>query len=175
MSGNNNILDDRSRLILHRTPREDIKKGITVMDKGEGVRLVDKEGKRYLDMEAGITRPVHVGYGRQEIARAAYDQMCTLHYFSPGGYGNEPAMELADRLAEITPDGINRFTFECSGSEAVESAMKLARHYHYFNGNKACFKIISRKGAYHGVNGYGVRALGTRICTAVNHYQRRHR
>lgn len=161
MSGNNNILDERSRLILHRTAREDIKKGITVMAKGEGVRLVDKEGKRYLDMEAGITRPVHVGYGRQEIARAAYDQMCTLHYFSPGGYGNEPAMELADRLAEITPDGINRFTFECSGSEAVESAMKLAKHYHYFNGNKACFKIISRKGAYHGVNGYGVRALGT--------------
>lgn len=161
MSGNINILDDRSRLILHRTSREEIKKGITVIEKGEGVRLVDKEGKRYLDMEAGITRPVHVGYGRQEIAQAAYDQMCTLHYFTPGGYGNEPAMELADRLAEITPEAINRFTFECSGSEAVESAMKLAKHYHYFNGNKACFKIISRKGAYHGVNGYGVRALGT--------------
>jgi taurine-pyruvate aminotransferase len=161
MSRNNNILDDRSRLILHRTSREEIKKGITVIEKGEGVRLVDKEGKRYLDMEAGITRPVHVGYGRQEIAQAAYDQMCTLHYFTPGGYGNEPAMELADRLAEITPEAINRFTFECSGSEAVESAMKLAKHYHYFNGNKACFKIISRKGAYHGVNGYGVRALGT--------------
>ena len=161
MSGNINILDDRSRLILHRTPREDIKNGITIIAKGEGVRLVDKEGKHYLDMEAGITRPVHVGYGRQEIARAAYDQMCTLHYFSPGGYGNQPAMELADRLAEITPDAINRFTFECSGSEAVESAMKLAKHYHYFNGNKACFKVISRKGAYHGVSGYGVRALGT--------------
>jgi adenosylmethionine-8-amino-7-oxononanoate aminotransferase len=161
MSGNINILDDRSRLILHRTSREEIKKGITVIEKGEGVRLVDKEGKRYLDMEAGITRPVHVGYGRQEIAQAAYDQMCTLHYFTPGGYGNEPAMELADRLAEITPEAINRFTFECSGSEAVESAMKLAKHYHYFNGNKACFKVISRKGAYHGVNGYGVRALGT--------------
>ncbi len=161
MSGNNNILDDKSRLILHRTPLEDIKKGITVIDKGEGCRLIDKEGKHYLDMEAGITRPVHVGYGRQEIAQAAYDQMRTLHYFSPGGYGNAPAMELADRLAEITPDAINRFTFECSGSEAVESAMKLAKHYHYFNGNKACFKVISRKGAYHGVNGYGVRALGT--------------
>jgi putrescine---pyruvate transaminase len=161
MSDSINILDERSRLILHRTAREDIKKGITVMAKGEGVRLVDKEGKRYLDMEAGITRPVHIGYGRQEIARAAYDQMCTLHYFSPGGYGNQPAMELADRLAEITPDAINRFTFECSGSEAVESAMKLAKHYHYFNGNKACFKVISRKGAYHGVSGYGVRALGT--------------
>jgi adenosylmethionine-8-amino-7-oxononanoate aminotransferase len=70
-------------------------------------------------------------------------------------------MELADLLAEITPGDINRFTFECSGSEAVDSAMKLAKHYHYYSGNKACFKVISRKGAYHGVNGYGVRALGT--------------
>ncbi len=155
------ILDENSRLILHRTPREDIKNGITVMDKGQGVRLVDKEGKSYLDMEAGITRPVHVGYGREEIARAAYDQMCALHYFTPGGFGTVPAMQLADLLAEITPPGIERFTFECSGSEAVESAMKLARHHHYFNGNKSCFKVISRKGAYHGVNGYGVRALGT--------------
>ena len=161
MNAKPDVLDDRSRLILHRTPREAVKNGITVMDKGLGARLVDKEGKNYLDMEAGITRPVHVGYGREEIARAAYDQMCTLHYFSPGGFANTPAMELADRLAEITPLAINRFTFECSGSEAVESAMKLAKHYHYFSGNKSCFKIISRKGAYHGVNGYGVRALGT--------------
>ena len=155
------VLDEKSRLILHRTPRADIKNGITVMDKGQGVRLVDKEGKSYLDMEAGITRPVHVGYGREEIARAAYDQMCSLHYVTPGGFGNVPAMQLADLLAEITPPGIERFTFECSGSEAVESAMKLARHHHYFSGNKFCFKVISRKGAYHGVNGYGVRALGT--------------
>jgi adenosylmethionine-8-amino-7-oxononanoate aminotransferase len=161
MSGNINILDDKSRLILHRTPHEDIKKGITVMDKGEGVRLVDKEGKGYLDMEAGITRPVHVGYGRQEVAQAAYDQMCKLHYVTPCGFANEPAMNLADLLAEITPEAINRFTFEGSGSEAVDSAMKLAKHHHYFNGNKACYKVISRKGAYHGVNGYGVRALGT--------------
>jgi adenosylmethionine-8-amino-7-oxononanoate aminotransferase len=161
MSKNSKILDDSSRLILHRTPREDIKKGITVMDQGEGVRLVDKEGNRYLDMEAGITRPVHIGYGREEVARAAYDQMCRLHYFSPFGYANESAMELADVLANISPGDINRFIFECSGSEAVEAAMKLAKHYQYFSGNKACFKIISRKGAYHGVNGYGIRALGT--------------
>ncbi|MBT8368424.1 MAG: aspartate aminotransferase family protein [Deltaproteobacteria bacterium] len=161
MIRNINVLDEGSRLILHRTPREDVEKGITIMLKGEGVRLIDKAGKSYLDMEAGITRPVHIGYGREEVARAAYDQMCRLHYFSPFGYANEPAMELADLLSEITPGDINRFTFECSGSEAVETAMKLAKHYHYFKGNKACFKVISRKGAYHGVNGYGVRALGT--------------
>jgi putrescine aminotransferase len=161
MSDSTKMLDESSRLVLHRTPREDIKKGITIMVAGEGVRLTDKEGNSYLDMEAGITRPVAVGYGRKEVAQAAYDQMCTLHYFTPCGFANEPAMELADLLAEITPGDINRFTFECSGSEAVDSAMKLAKHYHYFRGNKACFKVISRKGAYHGVNGYGVRALGT--------------
>jgi adenosylmethionine-8-amino-7-oxononanoate aminotransferase len=161
MSANVKILDYSSRLILHRTPLEDIKKGISIMTEGEGARVIDKEGKRYLDMVAGITRPAHIGYGREEVARAAYDQMCRLHYFSPGGFANEPAMELADVLAGITPDGINRFTFECSGSEAVECAMKLAKHYHYFRGDKARFKVISRRGAYHGVNGYGVRALGT--------------
>ncbi len=160
MSENANTLNETSRLILHRTPHEDIQNGVTIMVKGEGARVVDKEGKSYLDMVAGITRPVHIGYGREEVARAAYNQMCRLHYFSPSGYANEPAMELADLLSEITPDKINRFTFECSGSEAVESAMKLAKHYHYFRGNKARYKVISRKGAYHGVNGFGVRALG---------------
>lgn len=161
MSEKQNLLDDKSRLILHRTPREDIEKGIPIIVKGEGVRVTDKAGKRYLDMVAGVTRPTHIGYGREEVARAAYDQMCKLHYFSPGGFANEPAMELADLLAEITPQGIDRFTFEGSGSEAVESAMKLAKHYHYYCGNPARFKIISRKGAYHGVNGYAIRALGT--------------
>lgn len=161
MSGKYDVLDDTSRLILHRTSREEIAGGISIMVKGEGVRLTDKAGNSYLDMVAGVTRPVHIGYGREEVAKAAYDQMCQMHYFSPCGNANEPAMELADVLAGITPGDINRFTFECSGSEAVETAMKLAKHYHYFRGNKACFKILSRKGAYHGVNGYGVRALGT--------------
>ena len=161
MSGKDNVMDDSARLILHRTPRADIQNGVTVMVKGEGVRVTDKAGRSYLDMVAGVTRPTHIGYGREEVARAAYDQMCRLHYFSPGGFANQPAMELADLLAEISPQGIDRFTFECSGSEAVESAMKLAKHFHYYRGDKARFKIISRKGAYHGVNGYAIRALGT--------------
>ena len=161
MNGKNTVMDEASRLILHRTPRAAIRNGITVMVKGEGARVIDKAGKSYLDMVAGVTRPTHIGYGREEVARAAYEQMCRLHYFSPGGFANEPAMELADLLAEITPEGIDCFIFEGSGSEAVESAMKLAKHYHYYCGNRARYKIISRKGAYHGVNGFGIRALGT--------------
>jgi len=64
MNEKHNLMDDGSRLILHRTPRADIRNGITVMVKGEGVRVIDKAGKCYLDMVAGVTRPTHIGYGR---------------------------------------------------------------------------------------------------------------
>ena len=114
MSVNHNVMDNSSRLILHRTSREDVAGGISIMVKGDGVRITDKAGKSYLDLVAGVTRPVHIGYGREEVAKAAYDQMCQMHYISPCGNANEPAMELADVLARITPGDINRFTFECS-------------------------------------------------------------
>ena len=153
-------LDATSRLMLHRTNKQDVNKGISVIVKGEGVRVFDQDGKDYIDLEAGGTRPVHAGYGRIELAQAGYDQMCQMAYFTPMGFANVPAMKLADRLAEITPTGIERFIFECDGSEAVETAMKLAKHYHYYRGDQGRFKVISRRGAYHGVNGLGVRALG---------------
>jgi adenosylmethionine-8-amino-7-oxononanoate aminotransferase len=152
--------DRNSHLILHRTTAKEIEQGIPIITKGEGVHVLDQEGKKYLDFVAGVTRPVHVGFGRKDLAQAAYDQMCKLAYFTPSQFTNEPAIRLAEVLAEITPPSINRFLFECDGSEAVESAMKIAKHYHYFKGEKQRYKVISRKGAYHGVNGYGVRALG---------------
>jgi len=154
-------MDAKSPLLLHRTSQSDIRNGITVMVRGEGVQVYDQDGKAYLDLEAGVTRPVHVGYGREELARAAYDQMRELAYFTPMQFTNLPAMELAERLAGITPEGLAKFIFECDGSEAVETALKIARHYHYYQGDKGRFKVISRRGAYHGVNGLGVRALGT--------------
>ena len=154
-------LDHTSHLILHRTSQKEVRDGITVIVKGEGVWVFDQDGKRYLDLDAGVTRPVHVGHGSTELAQAAYDQMCRLAYFTPMSYANVPAMELAEVLAGIAPGDIKRFTFECDGSEAVESAMKLAKHYHYYRGDKSRFKILSRRGAYHGVNGIGIRALGS--------------
>ncbi len=153
--------DSLSHLILARTHRDRIKNGLTVMVKGEGVWVYDQEGKRYLDFEAGMTRPVHVGYGRKEIAQAGYDQMVTLCYFTPMEYANEPALKLAEILTEITPGGIDRFFFVSSGSEAVESAIKLAKHYHFFRGDKKRYKVISRRGAYHGVTGGALNILGT--------------
>jgi adenosylmethionine-8-amino-7-oxononanoate aminotransferase len=131
--------------------------------KGEGVRVFDQYGKCYLDLEAGMTRPVHVGYGRKEIAQAAHDQMVELCYFTPMEFANLPALRLAEVLSEIAPGEINQFFFVSSGSEAVESAIKLAKHYHYFRGDKKRYKIISRRGAYHGVTGGALNVLGTAL------------
>lgn len=156
-------LDETSHLILHLTHRDAIKKGITVVSKGEGINVYDAEGKEYIDLTAGMTRPVHLGYGNKELAKAIYDQICQMSYFTPMMFTNAPAVELAEVLSKTVPGPINRFAFECDGSEAVETAMKLAKHYHYFKGEKERFKVISRKGAYHGVNGVGLRALGSVI------------
>jgi adenosylmethionine-8-amino-7-oxononanoate aminotransferase len=161
MEAKTNVMDDTSHLILHRTLREKINEGITIMTKGEGVRVFDQDGNSYLDFVSGVTRPVHVGYGRKEIAQAVYDQMCQLPYFTPMQFSNMPAMRLAKVLAEIAPGRINKFTFVCDGSEAVEAAIKLAKHYHHYRGDKKRYKVISRRGAYHGVTGGALSVLGT--------------
>jgi putrescine---pyruvate transaminase len=154
-------MDDDFPLILHRTSKEQLKDGITYITKGEGVHVFDQDGKTYLDFIAGMTRPVHVGYGRKEIAQAVYDQICELCYFTPYLFANPPAVKLAETLADITPGKINKFFFVCDGSEAVESAIKLAKHYHYYRGEKRRYKVISRRGAYHGVTGGALNVLGT--------------
>ncbi len=154
-------MDDSSHLILNNTPRREIEDGITVIAKGEGVHVFDQDGKRYLDFESGMTRPVHVGYGRQEIAQAVFDQICDLSYFCPYHFANAPAMELARVLSEIAPGEISKFVFVCDGSEAVEAAIKLAKHHHEYSGAQKRNKIISRRGAYHGTTAGALRALGT--------------
>ena len=104
-------MDGTSHLILHRTSQEDVRKGVTVITKGDGIYVYDQDGNRYIDLDSGVTRPVHLGYGRRELAQAAYDQMCELAYYTPSQFANLPAMHLADQLAEIAPGDINKFTF----------------------------------------------------------------
>jgi adenosylmethionine-8-amino-7-oxononanoate aminotransferase len=154
-------MSDNSNLILHRTSKEQLKKGITTIAKGYGIYVFDENGKQYLDLVAGVTRPVHVGYGRKEIAQAVYDQICELSYFTPMQFANPPAIKLAALLADLAPGEIKQFTFVCDGSEAVETAIKLAMHYHHYRGDKKRYKVISRRGAYHGVTGGALRVLGT--------------
>jgi adenosylmethionine-8-amino-7-oxononanoate aminotransferase len=153
-------MDKQSHLILQRTSKKQWEEGVTIITRGEGTRVFDQNGKCYLDLVAGVTRPVHVGYGRKEIAQAVYDQICELCYFTPMQFANLPAIKLAETLAGITPKPVNQFTFVCDGSEAVETAIKFARHYHSAKGDKKRYKIISRRGAYHGVTAGALTALG---------------
>ena len=111
----------KSNLLLHRTSKTEVARGIITLAKGQGMEVENTRGKRYFDMESGITRPACLGYGCKEVAQTVYDQIMTLSYATPCGWSCTSALELATRLTEMTPAGVNHFTFECSGSEAVES------------------------------------------------------
>ena len=118
--------------------------------KGEGSTVWDIEGKAYLDCLAGIYS-VNAGYGRQRIVEAMTAQAEALPYVNVFGYASVPAAVLADRLADLVPlGGDARAFFTSGGSEAVESALKLAKQYQTIKGFPHRWKTISRRVAYHG-------------------------
>lgn len=126
------------------------REGTRMIVRGEGSCVWDAEGRRLLDGMAGLWC-VNVGYGRQELADAAARQMTTLSYYNNHFQSATPGMiELAAKLAEITPDGIEQFFFANSGSEANDTVVRLARHFWAVEGRPAKRTIISRTMAYHG-------------------------
>lgn len=120
-----------------------------VIERGEGCYVWDHKGNRYLDGLAGLFVS-QVGHGRTELAKAAGEQAETLGYFPIWTYAHPTAVRLAARLAELAPGDINRVFFTTGGSEAVESAWKLARQYFQAKGEPGRYKVISRHLAYHG-------------------------
>ena len=125
--------------------------GPNIYVKGEGVTLTDQHGKTYLDMMSSHTRANSLGYGNAEIARAVFDQLLTLHYAGTVDNFVEPTVRLAAKLAGLAPGRLDQVMFVSGGSEAVESAIKLAKQYHIHSGRKPrAHKIISRWNAYHG-------------------------
>jgi adenosylmethionine-8-amino-7-oxononanoate aminotransferase len=123
--------------------------GVTVIERGEGCYVWDSRGKRYLDGLAGLFT-VQVGHGRSELAEAASKQASELAYFPIWTYAHPAAVELAARLAQLAPGNLNRVFLTTGGSEAVESAWKLARQYFKAIGQPERKKVISRDLAYHG-------------------------
>jgi adenosylmethionine-8-amino-7-oxononanoate aminotransferase len=120
-----------------------------VIVRGEHCYLYDDEGRRYLDALAGLFS-VNIGYSHgEEIGRAALEQMRELPFYTNWSYAHPRAIELASTIAELTPTGVNRAFFVSGGSEAVESAWKLARQYHHARGQRR-WKAIARRTAYHG-------------------------
>jgi adenosylmethionine-8-amino-7-oxononanoate aminotransferase len=124
---------------------------VPVIVRGEGPYVFDQHGRRYLDGLSGLFVS-QVGHGRREIAEAGARQAAELAYFPLWSYAHPKAIELAARLAELAPGDLNRVFFTTSGSEAVESAWKLAKQYFKLIGQPERYKVISRTIAYHGTS-----------------------
>ncbi len=141
-----------------REPSDMAEKGEpAVYVSGEGVRVTDAQGNTSIDAMSGLWLK-NVGYGRKEIADAAYEQMLKLTYM-PMGTTTEPTIRLAEKVAEITPGDLSRSFFTSGGSESVETAIKLTRAYFKRVGEPGRIKFISRRGSYHGATA-GALALG---------------
>ena len=122
---------------------------VPVIVRGEGCYLEDANGKRYLDALAGLFA-VNIGYSYgEEIGEAAAAQMRELPFYTNWSYAHPRAIELAAEVAELAPGELTRAFFCSGGSEAIESAWKLARQYHATRGERR-WKAISRNVAYHG-------------------------
>jgi len=126
------------------------RKGSRVITRAEGVYLWDSDDNQILDGMAGLWC-VNVGYGRKELADAAYQQMLELPYYNSFFQtSTPPAIELAALLAEVTPAHLNRVFFTGSGSEANDTVVRMVRHYWAAQGKPDKTVIISRENAYHG-------------------------
>jgi adenosylmethionine-8-amino-7-oxononanoate aminotransferase len=138
----------RRHLWMHFTRMTD-DADVPVIVRGEGAWVYDDNGKKYLDGLAGLFVS-QVGHGRTELADAAAKQASELAYFPVWSYAHPRAVELAERLADLAPGDLERVFFTTGGSEAVESAWKLARQYFQAKGEPHRFKVIGRYIAYHG-------------------------
>ena len=140
----------RDHLWMHFTRMSSYLDGdIPIIVRGDGCYLEDINGKRYLDALAGLFA-VNIGYGfGEEMGEAAAAQMRELPFYTNWSYAHPRAIELAAEVASLAPGDLNRVFFVSGGSEAVESAWKLARQYYAARGERR-WKAVSRRIAYHG-------------------------
>jgi adenosylmethionine-8-amino-7-oxononanoate aminotransferase len=132
---------------------------IPIIVRGEGCYVYDEKGKRYLDGLSALFC-VNIGHGRGDIVQAGADQAKELGFYTNWSYAHPRAIELAAKIADLAPGELNRVFFTNSGSEAVESAIKLSRQYHKLTGNPLKTKVIAREIAYHGTTLGALSATG---------------
>jgi adenosylmethionine-8-amino-7-oxononanoate aminotransferase len=130
-----------------------------VIVRGDGCYVYDEHGKRYLDGLSALYC-VNIGHGRAELGQAAARQAQELGFYTNWSYAHPRSIELAARIAALAPGNLNRVFFTSGGSEAVESAWKLAKAYHSACGEPTRHKLISRALAYHGTSMGALTATG---------------
>ena len=142
---------DAASLVHMQTDlRKHQKEGPLVIERGEGCRVFDNSGREYIESIAGLWC-ASLGFGSERLAKVAYEQMRRLGYYHLYRHRSvEPAIELAEELLKIAPVPMARVVFQCSGSEANDTAIKLAWYYWNAVGQPQRTKIIARQMAYHG-------------------------
>ena len=141
------------------TSNREFKESPRLIVEGKGVYLTDHKGGTVIDGSSGLFC-CPIGHGRSEIAEAVYQQLLQNDYASPFMTSTPGAFELANRVARITPDPINHVFFVNSGSESIDTALKMVMAYHRARGEGQRTRFVSRERAYHGVNIGGLSLSG---------------
>ena len=139
--------------------------GPIVIDRGEGIYVIDTEGNRYIEAMAGLWS-VGVGFAEERLAAAGYKQLQKLPYYHSFSHkSNEPAIDLAERLVKMAPEKIARAFFTNSGSEANDTVVKMVWYYNNARGKPEKKTFLARQNAYHGIT----MAAGSLTGLPVNH------
>ena len=141
------------------TANRQFKKAPRMLAKASGMHYWTPEGREILDGSAGLWC-VNAGHSRPRIVKAIAEQAAEMDYAPPFNMGHPKAFELAERLVELTPQGLDKVFYTNSGSEAVESALKIAIAYHRARGDGTRTRLIGRERGYHGVNFGGISVGG---------------
>lgn len=162
-SDGNWLKQEVGRHVFHpmASPRDTVANPPPIITRGEGVYVTDLDGRRMIDCQGGLWC-VNAGYGRQEIIEAITNQLNELPYYNlfPGG-ANAPAIRLASKLIELTGnEDMSHVLYGSGGSDATESAFKIARQYWKLVGEPERVKFISLRGGYHGLHMGGMAACG---------------
>ena len=140
------------------TPNKSFKKDPRIIVGAKDMHFISDDGRDILDATAGLWC-VNAGHGRKKIQDAVYNQIGELDYSPPFQFGHPKQFELANRLAEMFPEKMNHVFFSNSGSEAVDSALKIALAYQRARGKASKTRLIGRERGYHGV-GFGGISVG---------------
>ncbi|MEY2687081.1 MAG: hypothetical protein RL375_1279 [Pseudomonadota bacterium] len=141
------------------TANRQFKKAPRLLAKASGMHYWTPEGRQILDGVAGLWC-VNAGHARPKIVQAIQEQAAEMDYAPPFNMGHPKGFELADAVSKLTPAGLNRVFFTNSGSEAVETALKIALAYHRTRGEASRTRLIGRERGYHGVNFGGISVGG---------------
>jgi adenosylmethionine-8-amino-7-oxononanoate aminotransferase len=134
---------------MDRVFYRNLEKTYPLIERGQGIYLYDTEGNKYLDFGAGIA-VVNIGYDVPEVIQAMIEQAGKTSFIYSAPFTSEPLIRLSKKIIDFAPEGMSKVLFVSGGSEAVETAIKLARQYHLECGRESKYRVIARWTSYHG-------------------------